>query len=84
MSRIRKIIGLTTATTTPTGIDMDELDTSVICMSGTLWVSPLKTAVADVTCLKLEAGMALPLGICRHISLVSDSTATYQVIGSEE
>lgn len=84
MARIKKIIGLSTATATPTGIDMDELDTSVICMSGNLWVSPLKTAVANATCLKLEAGMALPLGVCRAISVVSDTTATYQVIGSEE
>ena len=83
MARIKKIVGLSTVTTTPVNIDMDDLDTSVICMSGNLWVSPLTLAVADATCLKLEAGMALPLGICRAISLISNSTATYQVIGSE-
>ena len=84
MARIKKIIGLSTVTTTPVGIDMDELDTSVICMSGSLWVSPLTQAATNATSIKLVEGMAVPLGICRAISLVSDSSATYQVIGSEE
>lgn len=63
------------------GIECRGANMTIIVATGSVWINPRATAVADVTSIKLTAGQSLDLVVNDVLSLISDvSGATFQVL----
>jgi len=56
-------------------------DCTVNVLTGSVWINPNATAVADATAIKLGVGMSIDINVAANLSLISDATgASVQVI----
>ena len=78
---IESITGVTAIDATADTISIKGRPITFECVTGSIWINPLVTAVADATALKLTAGQAIDLVVMENLSIISDgSGGTYQLI----
>jgi len=77
---IKKIIGVTLLGTTAVSIPVNGNAITFACISGSIWINPLATAVTNETAFRLYTGQAIDLVVKGSLSIISDSSATYQAI----
>ncbi len=78
---VKAITGVTALSTDAVSIPVNGAAITFVCVSGSIWVNPLATAIADSTAFNLVAGQALDLVVKGNLSIISNSSgATYQII----
>lgn len=83
--RVKQIYGAFNVSTSEVTKAINGRDCTIHVLSGSVWVNPNDTAVADDTSIKMTSGMVLDINCSGNLSLISDATgSTVQIIVWEE
>jgi hypothetical protein len=79
--QVSSIMGAFNVAAVATSKAISGKDCTVNVLSGSVWINPNATAVADATAIKLVTGNAMDLNVTGNLSLISDATgASVQVV----